>query len=626
MRSFLSLILIAIITVALGAVALWQFRDGNLHRVLGIPPVAVGERIYPELNPQDAVSIFLRSGGIQAHFVKTADGWQATKPWQDRMDGRAAHAIINFAHATVAEDLVERGKLDPEEAGLGAGNVEVHIKNAAGATLAYFRLGHRTPWQHLEKSEGAKPIPTMYLLPLERGRKSHVYAATGDILPLFKDGFKFLRDHRPFYFNPMTLQKMRLKTNQGELTLGRESPSSAWRIIKPLDLATNPEAVRNLLEGLFELQALKLSERSDVTMPSDRPSADGMEIGITPFGSEQETRLEIFPPQESSSRTTQAMVSDRPNTIFSLPLKAEPDAVSISVLPLTVNELREATLTNLNIASIRGIAIESISAPTILVSRQPPSPWIMTANGKEQEANEQRLYELLKAATETRAISFVTDAAPQDLSPWGLDRPIMTLVFLAENNQALTIFFGLDNSGNLFAKRKDSSTIMELAIDFLDKIAVRPHEWRHARLATFSRVDFSNLIRKQGDEESLKLGYDFMDDSWQAFQTDENVTSKLDPLRANFLLSALENLQVSSWLSPLDETAVSALKEPFLTFEITQRTVDEFGDRTGEKTYIIIIGVDRESGEFYGQKSSEDSYFKLSEETVLKLSVPLLDE
>jgi hypothetical protein len=625
-RSLIVTLLIAVTAAVLGVIAVWQLRDGNLHRVLGMPPTPIGERIFPEFDPNEAAMIYLKSGDVQAAFIKTADGWKATKPWEDRMDARAAIAIIGFASSTIVEDLVPRDKIDADRSGLSAVGHDVRIHNEKGETLAYFRLGRRTPWEYLPQTEGAKPAPTTYLLPLERGRKSHVYAATGDILPLFKDNFKYLRDHRPFYFNPLNLQKLRIKTSEGELTLGRETLSSPWRIVKPLDLATDPAVMKSLLERLFEFQAIKLSDRSEVTIPTEGASPHNTEIAMTDFGSDHEMVLQIFPAQDSNARTTQAIVNDRPDTVFHLPIKSEPDLISISDLPLTVNELRDATLTNLNIASIRGIAIESVASPMILVSRQPPAPWIVTVNNSEQLANEQRLYELLKAATETRALSFVTDLAPEDLSPWGLDRPILKLTFLAKNHQALRIYFGLDGSGNLFAKRNDSTSIMSLDIGFLEKIAVRQHEWRHARLGSFNRVDITSLKRQQNAQEPLELSYNFHQEKWGASRGGGDVTANLDPLKANFLLGVIENLEVTSWLSEDDKEAASSLETPLLTFEITQNLVDEFGDTTGKETEVISIGVNRETGLIYGKKASESLYFTLADEVVLKLSIPLLDE
>lgn len=628
MRNALFTILLASTTLVLGALAAWQFREGSLNRLLGTPPTAVGEKIYPGFQPEKCTQIILRTGETEAVFLKTQRGWESSAPWRDRMDPRSAISIITFANTTTVRDLVPHDKLDPDLAGFGSTRTDVQLKDAKGESLARFRLGRRTPLLGLIPGEKPHTIPTVYLLPLERGRKSHVYAATGDILPLLKDGFTYLRDRRPFSLNPILLEKIRILTSQGELTLGRENPSAPWRVTKPLDLPTDPAAVKSLLEGLYDLQASKLGDRSEVTLPIDGTAPANSRIAIAHFGEEKETTLEILPPASPEATDTLATVSDRPEAIFTLPMKPGPDLISIADLPLTVNDLRDPTLTNLNIASVRGIAIETTTTPTILISHRPPAPWTATIGGKEQPANEQRLYELLKAVTETRALAFETDAAPEDLSPWGLDKPILTLTFLAENNQTLTVSFGLDKSGNLFAKRKASPTVMRLDISFLEKIAVRPNDWRHARLWSVSVVDVQEITRTEAGSPQLRLSYDWNNDKWKATREGRDATANLDPLRANMLLTTLENLQVSRWLSAADEADADALANPALSLSITQATLDEFGDKIkgGEQTLTLTLALDQSSKTVFGKISSDPSPFTLSPEDFLKLSIPLLDE
>ena len=367
MRSVFFTTFLVLAAGLLGSLALWQLREGNLNDILGDPPLEIGAKIYPDLNPAEVTSITLNSGEKRAHFIKTDMGWEATEPWQDRMDARAAMAILSFASTATVEGLVPRDKIDPALAGIDSSGVKVTLKNGEDEQLASFRLGRKTPWLELPEGENPTPVPTTYLLIQERGRKSHVYAAAGYIQPLFKDGFAYLRDHRPFYFNPLTLKKIRIGTSQGQLTLGRETPQSPWRIVKPLDLPTNPDAVKDLLEGLFELSATKLNDRSEITFPSSESTAANDQIAITSFGDEEETVLDILPPETTESRSTLATVGDRSETVFHLPFKADPDLVAVSDLPLTVNELRDPTMTNLNIASIR-LAISSGETSSMCVA------------------------------------------------------------------------------------------------------------------------------------------------------------------------------------------------------------------------------------------------------------------
>jgi hypothetical protein len=626
LRSLIFTIFLLSVTVILGALAVWQIREGSLNRFLGSPPVELGERIYPDFQPEKVARIRLRSADAEAVFMKAPGGWITTSPWKDRMDYRATLAILALAGTTIAVDRVERDKLDPSIAGFAGGHTEISYLTASGETLARFRLGRRSPWLHLTDEENPQSIPTTYLLPLERGRKSHVYAATGDLSPLFKDGYRKLRDHRPLKCNPLALGIIRIRTTEGELTLARTDPSAPWRITKPLDLATDPAAVKTLLEGLFELQAIKIADRAEITLPAINASTQSSQIAITHFGSEEETVLDILPAETPEARESLATVSDRPDTIFSLPLKAEPEIVSIADLPLTVNDLRDPTLTNLNIASIRGIAIETATTPTILISRKPNQPWVATISGKEQAANEQSLFDLLMAVTETRALSFETDAAPEDLSPWGLDRPILSLIFLAQDNQTLSLSFGLDRRGGLFAKRKTSPTVMRIDNSFLNKIAVNSHDWRHARLWSFYKVDLTTLVRTQNGSPPLELKYDDYDESWKATRAGKDVTADLDPARANFILTALENLAVAKWLSPSDEAAAKALAKPALTFTATENTVDDFGEINGSRTRTLSLVPDPATNLIYGKLSTDPSPFTLDAETFLKLSIPPLDD
>ncbi len=626
MRAAIFTLFLLITAALLGALAVWQLREGSLDRLLGAPPTAIGTKIYPDFQPEAVTSITLFSGGIRSHFIKKGAEWEAVTPWKDRMDPRAAIAILTFVNTTTARDLVPRDSLDPTDAGLATGNTEILLQDESGERLAVFRLGRRTPLLDLTEEENPQTIPTTYLLPLDKGRKSHVYAATGDILPLFKDGFKYLRDHRPFLFNPLGLEKIRLRTDQGDLTLQRNAPDAPWRIVKPLDLSTNPVAVKTLLEGLVTLEATSLSDRSEVTLPSNGTNPRNLQIAITPFGASGETVLDILPAESPDARETQATISDRPDALFTIPLKTDPGLTSISDLPLTVTDLRDTALTNLNIASLRGVSIETATTPTILISREPPAPWLATINGVSTPANEQRLFDLLKAVTETRALDFETDAAPEDLSPWGLHRPILILKFLAANNQALSISFGLDKSGNLFANRQGSPSIMRLENRFLEKIAVNPNDWRHALLWSLSKVDLTHLTRTETGSPPLELSYNDLAEQWKATRSGEDVTSNLDPSRATFVLRALAALQVSRWLSPTDEDALAALANPTLIFELTENTVDDFGDNNGTKTQTLTLAPDPETNNVFGKISTDPSPFTLAPESYLKLAIPLLDD
>ena len=457
-----------------------QWHQGSFDIIFGKAPVAVGKNLYTDFKPEDVKSIELSANGVKATFKLTPNGWQATTPWQDRMDPIAAVAILHVTLGMRVEDLAHEDKVDLSKSGLSQNAIRIQLNDEKGASLATYKLGRISPWSaETEKTEG--PVTTLFVQPRGNQRDKHIYLCTGDITPLFKDGMKLIRDHRPFYFNPLTLQKINIHTQQGDLTLSKDTPQSAWRISKPLKLPTDIKAMKTLLEGLYQLRSSKVSDRNEVTLPTTGTATKTNQISITSFGSPQETILEFFPPESPEAQDVKAIVSDRPNAVFDLPLKPQPDIVSLADLPLDVNALRDPTLTHLNVASLRAIKIIPSTSQEILISRNPPEPWMATAEGKSYPANEENLFRLLKAATTTRVIGFESDAAT-DFTPWGLDRPILNLKFIASEGEALELRVGINPKGDYFVNRTGTPTVMKVDASLIDSFPFKAHEWKHSKL------------------------------------------------------------------------------------------------------------------------------------------------
>ncbi len=624
MRSLGSTVLLGFAAAFLCFLAAWQWREGNFDTLLGTPPVAVGQQLYDSFKPDEVKHIRVSGGGVSASFSLGENGWQAAAPWQDRMDPRAATGIINFTLGMRVEDLADADEVDSSATGLEDGAVKIRLEDVDRRPIANYKLGRTTSWK--AEVEGAEQaVSTVFVQSRDKGRGSHVYICAGDITPLFKDGLKFLRDHRPFYFNPVGLAKIRIRSQQGDLTLGRETPQSPWRIVKPLDLPTDPAAIKKLLEGLFELQAVRVSDRAATTPPANDAAAKPGQIAITSFGSEMETVLEILPPESPDTHEVRATVSDRSNTLLDLPLKPEPGLVSLADLPLAMNDLRDPTLTRLNIASLGAISIKPATGPEILISREPPKPWMTVIEGVPREANEENLFALLKAVTNSRTTGFESDAAT-DFTPWGLHRPILTLRFLSHDNQSLELRFGIDTRGGVFANRLGTPTVMRVDPSLLSSISVRPYEWRHSRLWSVDRVNLLAIRRAENGGTTLDLKYQFNTDAWQAARDGVVLTPKLDPARANFMLSVLEGLKVSRWLAANDEAAIEALQKPVLGITVTELTADEEGETIGVMDRTVSFAPADKPGFYFGRLDKEPHPFMLDADTFGKLAVEMLEK
>jgi hypothetical protein len=463
---------------------------------------------------------------------------------------------------------------------------------------------------------------------MDKNRKSHVFICSGDILPLFRDNLRFLRDHHPFFFHPALLSQIRLRSSEGELTLGRATPQEAWRIIKPLELRTDPAAIKTLVEGLGNLVAVFVADRGSVTLPANGTTEVNRQIGLTCFGSAAESVLEVYPPESPAARDVLATMNDRPGAVFSLPLKPERDLVSLADIPATVNDLRDPLLTHLNLAGLRAVSIQPATGEEIFIARTDPKRWTTLIDGVRRQANDQRLIELLNAVSSERAIGFESDAAT-DFSPWGLDRPFLKLSFIGMDGREFTLRFGMDKHGTIFANRLGTPSVVRLERTFISNIAIHAYEWRHARLWSLSRVDLLAIERTIPGQPKLTLRYDFINEWGKATADGRDLSDAVNPAKANYLLDGLEGLEVTRWLSPVDAEAIAALAQPVLELVVEEREVDERGEGEGvvrrELQFAPVPGP-TPTRLYYGRLVGDRYPFLIDAATFEKLSVDPLAE
>jgi len=627
MRRLIPTLLLVTSAAVVGWLSSWQWREGSFDALFGAPPVSVGDSLYPSFDPSAVRHITVNTHGASAKFSLQENGWHATAPWQDRMDPRAAVSIINFTRGMRVEDHASRDEVAENKVGLDHEAVTVSLENADRKVLAHYKIGRSTPWI-ATLNDVPEPVPTVFINPREKGRKKHVYACTGDINALFKDNLRFLRDHRPFYFNPSKLKSVTIGSKQGQLLVARESPEKPWRIVKPLDLPTNQTAIKSLVKGLFELQAIKVSDIAAAKTPYAADENESTRISIQSFESDTPCELEIRPADSAEAGETTALVSNRPGVEFLMPAKPVSGLVTLAELPLSVNELRDPVLTHLNIKALRGISIEPSTGPAILLTRDAPKPWTTVINGVTHEANELNLYNLLKAVTTSKALAFESDAAT-DFTPWGLDRPILKLRFIAQDNQTFELRFGMDAKGVHYANRLGTPTVMRIDEALIRSVAVRPYEWRHARLWSLDKVNLLAIQRAKPGSSPLTLKYRFIDEKWNGEIDGRDVSASVDPVKANYLLSVLEDLKVSRWLAPNDETALNALRNPSLVIDVVEKKFDELGEfaGTGSRKLTLAPGESGSgSANYFGRMGSEAYLFTIDAETYGKIAAEVTAE
>ncbi|MBT8045107.1 MAG: DUF4340 domain-containing protein [Verrucomicrobiae bacterium] len=635
-------IILAVFALILGGLAVVFMGSEYRNAIFGVPPVPPGQQLFDvkELDQVTQITLTNTEGG-ETNFVVDGHQWKATKPWNDRADPIFIKFLIQFTARLKVEEVIPRKDLDLSKFGLKQGHIRVTMRNSKGTPICDYRIGRPAAW-HIPSDDGKTTTPTIYIRMVDNDLEDDIYVCSevsaSSIHSLFQNQFARFRDHHPFHFSPKYLDRVRVQSNEGEVVISRKDLKSAWGISKPLELRVDPTALNTLFKDMAKLTALNVEDRASVTLPTaEDNTAQARELAIHFAGAEDETVLRIYPPAKEDDTYTLATVSDRPDAVFQLPLTAAtaiPGTSSLSQLQIGVNDLRSKTMTHLNGPQLKTIIIRPEGRTPIMLQRTKQTTWrVLRRNGWE-EANQDAVIDLMMAVTRDKVQKFVTDAATE-LKPYGLDRPFLQLGFLSFNNQGMRISFGRDAKTNhIYAHIVGRHNIWQISDETLSKIAQNSWQWRTSHIWHLPKQDIQKINIQKVGEPSAQLGYDHFAAKWTAQRGNIDATARLNPNRANKLITHLESLKTRKWIGPMHPQAMQALKQPEMIISITINRVDDQGREMSPLVKTLRIKGTPGGLIYFGKvdttpsnpdRDGENSYFLLDPETVKKLSVDLFE-
>ena len=640
MRSVLSTIILAALALSLGGLAYVQIKENDLTSIFGDPPRKADEALFSfELNAPARLTI-TNSSGKKAEFRKSGGLWYMISPTEDRADFRHLQSLVFASRQLIISESFDQDELSPKESGLAGGHYKINIIDGDGNQLAHYKLGKRSPW-HCVANENGNLAETFFIQPIGSFADDHIYVCAGaNARVLLDEGFPILRDHRPFLFNALQLANITVQSKNGEVVINRAGMKSPWRITKPLDLRTDTDALERLVSGLYSLEAPKIHDPGSITIPARPTGGAYMEVSLGFFDSAgkiqpKKVTLEVEAPATPESNTVFAKVTGR-SSIFELPLTSANGLVSLSDLPITVNELRSHTLLSHPPSTLRSATIKTPeqdpAKPLLLALAKDPRTkrprWYINRTGEPEPANEKTVYRLFTAITRDQILAFTSDA-PAELAPFGLKTPAVSLTFEHSKNQKIEIDLGKGEDGNYYALRKDEPGVVQIDTGTFHHVATKPSSWRDSLLWSLPIITLKGFAIEHQGEPPLLLSYNFLTEQWAARREGKNVTSLLNKQRANILLDNLEGLRVTRWLGPDDEEAADRLISPTLSIEVAYAVEDDFGDEIATHRRLLNLtpfSYADKNQLFYGRLSGDPDYFILSKLAFDKLNVDLLEK
>ncbi|MEO1857974.1 MAG: DUF4340 domain-containing protein, partial [Rubritalea sp.] len=479
-------------------------------------------------------------------------------------------------------------------------------------------------------------IPTVYLRLKNEDADDHIYLCTdtsGDIHSLFEDKFQAFRDHRPFALNVTTLQQVRLLRGKTDIVLSHPQPAAPWMLTKPLELATDRNAVMKFLANLSKLEAIALHPTSTITLPDNAENM--LEVAVTNFGSNEEITLKVYPPSEGAG-SCYATVSNR-DVVFELPLIATQKTSNyVTQLPNSVNELRSRQMmqwTKHARADLRSIIVRSpqVLAEPVIIARIPGSPYkLITPSNKKEAIDESVFAELMQKIASTPIKDFASDAAV-DLSPFGLNKPLIAVDFVFFKSPPRQLLLGkvvskaADGTSNerYYASLRGTPIVWEVTPELVSSIPTRYWSWQPKDIWNLPVIDITQFTAQQTGKEKLTVQYDYLEDNFTAKLGDKDMTASILPQRAKFFLNENHLLTAQKRLSPYNAEAIESLKNPVFTATISVQEFDNEGMPSELVTYILELGKSSKTGNsafYYAKANNINGYFVLSLEAVRKLA------
>lgn len=334
----ISTVLLSIATILSVTAAVFLTIDGNLARLTGWYSFKPGMPLFTAENTERLSEVSwmrIRDLHDTIECRKENDGtWWIITPFRDRLNPTVAAGILAFTEKARVVDTLPLNKQTRSrlrEYGVQSNPHTITIKAPTNnnskdlTTIARYTLGSASPWL-ADAGDGKSVIPTTYLRTDFYGKDKRIHVVSGNILNIFKDGLRALRDPRPLLFAPEALREISIThhTDGGEkstpVTLRRASAETPWNIISPCITAADQDKVNNLAASFVGLSAAKVDDATDLqpTGPLDYTITFRLE------GQPDPIELKIHRPFAAASDGQQichATVNNRP-VVFTL--HAEP--------------------------------------------------------------------------------------------------------------------------------------------------------------------------------------------------------------------------------------------------------------------------------------------------------------
>jgi len=556
------------------------------------------------LDRSKIAQITIKNSGTQIQLAKQNGLWSLTQPVSDPADAAVVDQLLSLL-----ENLRHDSKITPSTASKEADQLKEFGLDESELSIKLSTEGAKDTELLLGKDSA---IEGKFYVRLQDQPAVYVIRnALRNQLTRKADDF---RDHKLASFPTQSVQKLTVKTTEGELELERKN--SHWDLIKPMRARGADSKVNDLLAAVLNANLTQflpaapspeqgLSEpRATFTFQVEGQSNPViLQIGATPAGDENKDK-------SFAKISTRDAVTILPNNAFEPLLKTRP------------NDLRERKLLRVESDIVDRITIEPVGKPPIVLARKAET-WVYKMGDAEGPLREGLAAKLIADLQAAETVNFVADLAP-DLTPYGLAQPQLSvrLSSFASGNTAetqagekpiVTVLFGSVEGDHGYAKLDDEPFIVatpktllaSFPTELLDILPAAPLE----AVVEFKKEAIEGIQTVfAGKSTRLEKGADgwTVSSGTQAASEVPATTTKPDPTAIEGFLDRLIELQAGRRIGT-HESLIKALETPLLSITVT------LPKSAPAQKVSLLLGHPIKDGSFPATVTGKEGVFLLNE-------------
>ncbi len=352
------------------------------------------------------------------------------------------------------------------------------------------------------------------------------------------------RDHRLTEVNVAQVKKATFKSSAGEIEVVKKD--GHWTLLKPMKARGEDSKIGDLIS-----QATTAHIESFVG-DSTNLAAFGLQeprgtVSLSLEDAKEPVVLQIGanPKDDKEKDKTYAKLSTR-ESVVELPKTIE------TLLTVKPNDLRDKNLVRVESDIVDRITIEPAGGTKIVLARK-GEDWVRKGE-KDTAANGALAAGLLSTLKTQQVVEFVADIGT-DLPKYGLDQPQvkLTLSSFASENTAeekagekpiVTVLFGKEEGGSVYAKLDDEPFIVKVDRAILEAIPTNAIRWQSLEIFKVKPEEVTSIEVTKSGQAPVALERE--KDVWKLAKGDGAVNQT----NAKSLVNTLAGLRAVRWIGP----------------------------------------------------------------------------